>query len=206
MVAVVSGSGLGLFGSSAALGGIGVSGNSSAGRGTDRVFVNSATGNLVVQSVDERLSSLGLDLALVRTYNSQGLLDDDNGDNWRLGLHQRVHGLAGTLNAAGSTVRKVFGDGREVLYTYDVGQARYISTEGDGAHDTLTNSGGTWTWTNGSGRDTEIYNGAGQLTQSRDADGNAITYGYTVVGSSTLLTQITDAVYNDPSVTKVVVE
>ncbi|MFC4312712.1 RHS repeat domain-containing protein, partial [Steroidobacter flavus] len=191
MVAVVSGSGLGLFGSSVTtLGGVGASGSASLGRGTDRVYANSTTGNLVVQSQDERLSALGLDLSLVRTYNSQGLLDDDNGDNWRLGVHQRVHGLAGgALNTAGSTIRKVFGDGREVLYTYNVAQARYISTEGDGAHDTLTNSGGTWTWTDGSGRNTETYNSSGQLTHSRDADGNTVTYAYT----GNLLTSIADA-------------
>jgi YD repeat-containing protein len=184
MVAAISGSGLGLFGSSlSALGGAGI------GRGGDRVFVNAATGNLVVQSQDETLSALGLDLALVRTYNSQGLLNDDNGDNWRLGIHERVYGLTGTLNSAGSTVLKVFGDGREVLYQYNVAQSRYVSTEGDGAHDTLTNSGGTWTWTDGSSRSTEAYDASGRLTQSRDADGNTSVYSYT----NNLLTQITNA-------------
>lgn len=191
MVAVVSGSGLGLFGSSVSmLGGAGAAGNAVVGRGRDRVYVNAATGNLVIQSVDETLSALGLDLALVRTYNSQGLLDDDNGDNWRLGVHQRVHGLTGTLNTTDSTVRKVFGDGREVVYTYDSTLSAYVSTEGDGAHDTLKNVSGTWTWTDGSGRNTETYNSSGQLTHSRDADGNAITYTY---NGSGLLTQIADA-------------
>jgi YD repeat-containing protein len=189
MVAVVSGSGLGLFGSSAsALGGAGTSGNSNVGRGNDRIYVNSATGNLIIQSRDEFLSSRGLDVSLVRTYNSQGLLDDDNGDNWRLDIHQRVHGRTGTLNASGSTVRKVFGDGREVLYTYDVARGAYVSTDGDGAHDTLTNSAGTWTWTDGSARNTETYDSNGRLTQARDQDGNLTTYGYT----GALLTSITD--------------
>ncbi len=66
MVAVVSGAGLGLFGSSVStLGGAGAAGNSGVGRGNDRVFVNSATGNLIIQNQDERLSALGLDLAMV---------------------------------------------------------------------------------------------------------------------------------------------
>jgi YD repeat-containing protein len=191
MVAAVSGAGLGLFGSSvSALGGAGVGGNAGLGRGADRVFVNTATGNLVVQSQDEVLSALGLDLSLIRTYNSQGLLDDDNGDNWRFGVHQRVFGLTGTVNTAGSTVKKTFGDGREVLYTYDATRSAYVSTEGDGAHDTLTYNTGTtqWTWTDGSARNTEVYNNAGQLLQSRDADLNTVTYTYT----SGLLTQIVD--------------
>ena len=189
MVAAISGSGLGLFGSSlSALGGAGIVGNAGAGRGGDRVYVNTATGNLIVQSQDEALSALGLDLALIRTYNSQGLLNDDNGDNWRLGVHQRVYGLSGTLNTAGSTITKVFGDGREVVYQYNVAQSRYVSTDGDGAHDTLTNSSGTWTWTDGSSRGSETYDSSGRLTQSRDVDGNTTTYTYT----GALLTQITD--------------
>jgi hypothetical protein len=38
----------------------------------DQVFVNSATGNLVVQRQDAYLTSLGVDLGVVRTYNAQG--------------------------------------------------------------------------------------------------------------------------------------
>src|SRR5687767_7905663 len=160
MVAVVSGTGLGLFNSGSS------HGDPQVGRGGERAFVNTATGNLIVQGVDETLSALGLDVALVRTYNSQGLLDDDNGDNWRLGVHQRVHGLTGTLNSQNSTVIKVFGDGREVVYEYDTALSAYVSTEGEGAHDTLAHAGGTWTWTEGSGRNTETYDANGQLTAS----------------------------------------
>jgi large repetitive protein len=66
MVAAVSSSGLGLFGSSRnILGGAGTQGDPSVGRGTDRVYVNAATGNLIVQSQDERLSAQGLGLSLV---------------------------------------------------------------------------------------------------------------------------------------------
>jgi hypothetical protein len=183
MVAVVSGSGLGLFNTSAAtLGGRGTLG-SATGRGPDSVYVNSHTGNLVIQGLDDSLKATGLDVALVRTYNSQGLLDDDNGDNWRLGVHERVHGLTGTLNASGSTITKVFGDGAAIVYTYDVAQSRYVSTSGDGAHDTLSWNAGTseWTWTDGSARNTETYDSSGRLVASRDADGNTISYTYTAV-------------------------
>src|SRR5688572_15866257 len=109
MVAVVSGNGLGLSSSSLAslAGGLG---SSPEGQNGQRLFVNSATGNLVIQSEDESLGALGADLRLIRTYNSQGQLDDDNADNWRLGVHQKLLGLTGTVNTAGSTIRKVFGD------------------------------------------------------------------------------------------------
>jgi hypothetical protein len=191
MVAVVSGSGLGLFGSSVTgLGGAGASGNAALGRGGDRVYVNTATGNLIVQSQDEILRALGLDLALIRTYNSQGQLDDDNGDNWRLAAHQRVFMLAGTPNSIGSTVAKVFGDGREVLYTWDDARSLYVSTEGDGAHDTLSYNSSTtqWTWTDGSARVIETYDNSGRLLSTVDSDGNVISYTYT----GSLLTLITD--------------
>jgi YD repeat-containing protein len=192
MVAAVSSSGLGLFGSSRdVLGGAGMQGDAALGRGTDRIYVNAATGNLIVQSRDEYLSSLGLGVSVVRTYNSQGLLNDDNGDNWMLGVHQRVYGLTGTVNTAGSSILKQFGDGCEVRYQYNATRALYISTDGGGAHDTLSFNASTsqWTSTDGSTRTTETYNSAGQLLASRDADGNTVTYGYT----GALLTSITDA-------------
>lgn len=186
MVASISGAGLGLFGSTASS----LGGNASLGRGTDRVYVNTTNGNLVVQSQDERLSSLGPDVSLIRTYNSQGLLDDDNGDNWRLGIHQRVYGLTGTLNTEGSTIRKVNGDGREVLYRYVVTQNRYESTEGDGPHDSLNYWNGTWYWIDNEGTSREGYSDSGLLLFTGDTLGLYTTYyGY----NGNLLTEIYDS-------------
>ena len=89
MVAVVSGSGLGLYSSSVSiLGGAGAVGRAQNGRSGEQVFVNSATGNLVIQDQDESLKALGLDLGLIRTYNSQGKLNDDNADNWKIGVYR----------------------------------------------------------------------------------------------------------------------
>src|SRR5882724_6533857 len=192
MVAVVSGTGLGLGTSSLSiLGGRGAVGNASQGRGGEQVYVNSATGNLIIQDRDEYLSGVGADLALIRTYNSQGQLTDDNGDNWRLGVQERLHTLTGTVNTAGSTITKVFGDGAEVSYLYDAAQDKYVSTEGAGAHDTLSYDATSqqWTWTNGSSRQTEVYDSDGRLLSSSDSDGNTTLYGYT----GDLLTQVTDA-------------
>ncbi len=72
MTSVITSSGLGLFNTSANI--LGSSGNPLLGRPgqSDAVYVNSATGNLVVQEQDEYLVSLGLDTALVRTCNFQG--------------------------------------------------------------------------------------------------------------------------------------
>src|SRR5262245_20164261 len=118
MVEVVSGNQVGLVNSSVSLlGRQGGAGSAQLGQNGDQVFVNAATGNLIIQSMDELVGAKGSDLALLRTYNSQGLMNDANGDNWRLSVDRRVYGLTGTVNTAGSTVTKMFGDGTEVLYT-----------------------------------------------------------------------------------------
>jgi YD repeat-containing protein len=191
MVAVVSGNSLGLTNSSRnILGGDGALGNAVTGRNGEQIYVNSTTGNLVIQDRDEFLTGIGIHAPLFRTYNSQGLLNDDNADNWRLGVHLRLSAVTGTVNTAGSSIIKTFGDGAELVYTYNTTLARYVSTAGDGAHDSLTfnSSNSQWTWTDGSERNTETYDVNGRLTFTRDQDGNTLIYTYT----GALLTQVTD--------------
>src|SRR5690349_14331933 len=116
MTAIISGGTLGLVTNP-----LTPNGNPDLGRSdqSDRVYLNAATGNLVVQNRDDYLASTGLDFTLVRTYNAQGQYTDDNADNWRLSVHERVYGLTGTVNTAGSTVTKTFGDGAEIVYSFD---------------------------------------------------------------------------------------
>ncbi len=183
MVAIFSGSGTGFERNSAsALSGNGLLGSASLGRSGEQVFVNAATGNLLISQRDEFLVGRGPDSAVMRTYNSLGDLSDENGDNWRQGTDRRVYGLTGTLNAAGSTVRRVSGDGSDILYTWDSAKAAYVSTDGSGAYDQLTSSAGVWTWTDGSTQLRETYAAYGaiwRISQQIDTDGNAITFTYT---------------------------
>ena len=87
MVAIVSGNSLGLSNSSASLlGQSGALGNAANGKSGERAFVNAATGNLYLDRRDEFLAGVGPNIGMLRSYNSQGLMDDENGDNWRLGL------------------------------------------------------------------------------------------------------------------------
>ena len=138
MASIITGTGLGLFNTSANL--LGSSGNALVGRAgqSDGVYINSATGNVVIRSQDEFVSSIGLDTSLIRTYNSLGQMADDNGDNWQFNVSR----LVSPVNT-GTTVTKRFGDGAEVVYTYDAAKSSsskrvYVSTAGDGADDTLT--------------------------------------------------------------------
>src|SRR5690349_2335077 len=128
MSAVISSNQLGLYNSSlTVLGGRGPANDPTIGRNGNQVYVNAATGNLVVSQRDEFIASLGLDLALNRTYNSLGLLDGDNNDNWRLSIHRKL-----TVNA-GVSITKMYGDGSEIVFNYDTGLGYYVSTAGDGA-------------------------------------------------------------------------
>ena len=73
MVAIVAGNGLGLErGSGNLLGSRGQLGSASLGGGNQLVSVNSATGNLVIQTQDEFLVGRGPDAAFASSYNSLG--------------------------------------------------------------------------------------------------------------------------------------
>lgn len=192
MVAIVAGQGLGLLNTSGsllgALGQIGVAGQGGSG---ERVSVNAATGNLVVQQQDEWLVGRGPDTAVLRTYNSLGGADADNGDQWRLGLSRKVTLATGTLNAAGSTAKRIAEDGSETIFTYSATLGAYTSWAGSGSMDTLRYSAGVWTWTDQDSRISETYdhNQSGRLVTVSDPSGNTLTVGYT----AGLVSSVTDA-------------
>lgn len=133
MVAVVSGGGLGLnLGSALVLGGAGMGGSAVFGRQSDRVYVNAATGNLVVQGRDELLAGRGPDAAGLRTYNSLGAFVDDNGDNWMPGLTRKVWLSSGTVNTSGSTAIRRDEDSSEALFTWDARGQLVGQLDGEG--------------------------------------------------------------------------
>ena len=178
MVALVAGTGLGLFDTSAnQQNGAGLIGNGQLGRGGNgRAAVNLATGNLIVQYTDETLAGTGADLQQTRTYNSLGSASTEGEDLWRYWGEKRIR-LSGTLNTAGSRVYRTTGDGHEAVYTWN-GSA-YVSSEGSGADDTIVRSGSQWVWTEGSSRIVERYNtNNGRIVSSRDTSGNGFDYIY----------------------------
>ncbi|MBD8679367.1 RHS repeat domain-containing protein [Sphingomonas sp. CFBP 13720] len=182
MVAIFTGAGTGFErGSGNVLGGAGLLGQAGIGRSGEQVMLNAANGNVLIMQQDELLLGRGPDAAVSRTYNSQGDLSDENGDNWRQSTDRRIFGLTGTVNSVGSTVRRTSADGSVVTYRYD-GTA-YETTDGAGAHDVVayTTTAG-WTWTDG---DTQVvetygydYRGQSYITEQRDPSGNALTFVY----------------------------
>ena len=180
MVAIVAGNGLGLFNTSLnTLGGGGVFGQGGLGQAGGQGFVNASNGNLILQFSDEQLSGLGLDLFHLRTYNAQGSVSDGDADGWRWDGERRLV-LSGTRNATGSTVTRTTGDGHQTIYSWN--GSRYVSSEGDGAHDSL--EVGTfllllpteWIWTDGSSRAEERYDlSTGRLKSYTNASGERLT-------------------------------
>ncbi len=193
MVAVFTGGGLGVAnGSGYVLGSRGQLGQANLGRGGDHVYVNAATGNLIIQNRDELLIGRGPDSAISRTYNSQGTFTDDNGDNWRSNAAHKVAGLTGTVNTAGSTITRTDWDGSQTVYTYNATLTKYLSTASEGAYDTLSFAANVWTWTDGNSRVTESYDSlnSGRITSRTDSDGNSLTFAY---GAGGQVSQVTSA-------------
>ncbi|MDQ0072702.1 YD repeat-containing protein [Variovorax boronicumulans] len=188
MVAIVSGNSLGLsLASLATLGQRGTQGAAGQGRNGEQAFVNIANGNLVLQDFDDKLVGRGLDIQAVRTYNSQGLLNDDNADNWVVGAYgQRVQ-LTGTVATAGSTLTRIDRDGASAVYTWDVARSLYVSSAGAGAFDTIAydSTALRFTWTDGSTGLLERYEstGQGRLLTASDPAGNTLTYAYNANGT-----------------------
>jgi YD repeat-containing protein len=187
MVSVVLGSGAGLTNTSRELvGTAGEWGQASIGRAGERVSVNGATGNLVIQNRDEFLVGVGDDISLLRTYNSAGVWDGDNADSWRIGYYRRVAGLTGTVNTTGSTIKRVDADGFESTYTFTSTGTKYVGKDGAGSYDSLTFNATTrlWTWTDGDSGSTETYaeatanSNSFRLTQVTDVEGHSVRIGY----------------------------
>lgn len=193
MVAIVSGMQSGLnLGSREVLGSSGLIGNPLQGRNGQGVYVNVGNGLLVVQKQDDLLVSRGHDAAVLRTYNSGGLFNDDNGDNWASGVVSLR--VAGVPNAAGSTVQRVDRDGSTATYAFDAARGVYVTTEGAGAHDSIgyIATDAQFEWRDGSTGATQRFEGSGQyrLLASSDAGGNACSYAY---GAAGFLSSVTTA-------------
>ena len=187
MVAIVSGNSLGLgLTSLATLGQRGVDGAAAQGRSGELIYVNSSNGNLVLQSQDDRLVGRGPDLAALRTYNSQGQFNDDNGDNWSNGFYNQQLQLQGVRNQPDSKLIRTGRDGAQAVYVYDAGSGRYTCSEGAGAHDSIgfDAASSLYVWTDGDSGLTERYesSASGRLVSCSDSSGHTVDYGYNAAG------------------------
>jgi len=210
-----AGQGLGLQGTSLTQqNGLGPTGNAAVGgQGRDQSYVNVADGNLVVQSQDEFLSSIGIDDALLQTYNSQGSADGDNNDGWRLSVSRNLVGLPSSGTSTTTTFSRIGADGHQANFVYNAlfaygsgiysdGSANHTYTAGTGAwvnvsdpgvNEYVTFTGGVWVFHEGNTGVTETYSSAaltrGNLLAMTDQNGN--TFYYTTSGG--VVTQVKDS-------------
>ncbi|MFZ6723797.1 carbohydrate-binding protein, partial [Undibacterium sp. Ji49W] len=185
MVAIVSGNSTGLnLTSSTNLGQRGNLGSAAQGKTGEQSSVNIANGNLVLQDRDSLLITRGNNVSLLRTYNSQGVFNDDNTDGWWINGYRRLTNLSGTLNQAGSSIERIGTDNAVQTYDFDATSHTYIARAGSGRFDTLAydSSNTSWTWTDPATQSKESYAAHGdtwRLTSASDANGNASSYAYT---------------------------
>ncbi|WP_157611019.1 putative Ig domain-containing protein [Arsukibacterium perlucidum] len=179
MAAIIAGEGLGYFNSSLSNGISSQGGQATLGQAKENIFVNAATGNLVVQGQDEIIKGLGLGFGMSRTYNSLGNFDGDNNDQWRLGFISDIS-LEGTANQAGSLIVRTTADGYEQVFNYDTSAGHYISTKGADSHDVIIWQGATALFKlDGREQQTETYNTlTNQLIARADANGNTTSINY----------------------------
>lgn len=180
MTAIITQSNLGVSALSLGLSGA-QGGNAATGRSGEALYVNAATGNLIVQRQDDILMGRGPDANVLHTYNSLAQSDGDNNDNWRIGFYRQITDLVGKVNTAGSSVTRTDADGAKQVFTWD--GAKYICKEGTGSYDTLafSSSSGRWTWTDGDSRVVETFDwsgGKGDLLSQADTNGSTASFVY----------------------------
>ena len=103
------------------------------------VSINVANGNLLYQQRDAFLPSLGPDFDLVRSYNSRGVVPGA-ADGWRYSVAVRLDTHMDQL-AGGGTQRNytvTYGDGSTLHFDHDAQTGRWVSTDGAGAYEVLT--------------------------------------------------------------------
>jgi len=190
MVAIVTGAALGLENRSGyVLGSRWQLGGAAMGRAGENVYVNAATGNLVVRNADEILLGQGSDAIVAHSYNSRGTVNGapaNASDNWRMSYQRQIVVISGTPGTAGtagsSTIKRIDWDGTETEY---VGNGvTYTASEIGGPDDTISCTANVWTWTDAETGLVETYETYeptkkyGRISSSRDTDSNILDYDY----------------------------
>jgi YD repeat-containing protein len=180
MVAIFTGLGAGFaHGSRTSLGAGGLLGQASLGRAGEGVFLNAATGNLVLTQQDEFLAGLGPDVAIARTYNANTTESDDNNDHWRQSTDKRVI-FSGTTPGADGSISRIAADGSRVTFTWSAGNI-YTTSDLAGEDQIVSYAAGVWTWRDNRNHLTETYagsTGTSFISTLANDDGKAIAFTY----------------------------
>ncbi|MDF3013355.1 MAG: toxins and related Ca2+-binding protein, partial [Cellvibrio sp.] len=194
MVAIVSGSGLGLLNVQLAKTDVG---------GTDKnpiaAHVNTTTGNLILRQQDEILINGTSGYQILRTYNSLGQMDGDNNDGHRFSFSQSLGNYIPL-----SAITRTAADGSSTVFNFSHssnGIDYYKSADGEGAHDTLAYDGSVWVYAKDGGVANETYELSGtgwRLKSVVNAAGHMTRLGYDGVNRINLIEVYTKADHTEP--------
>lgn len=181
---VFSGSGLGLTQ------GRGISSAQNTSKNDEKISLNISNGNLVIQSRDEWLLGAGNDIQALRTYNSLGLFDDENQDNFRFGHHRYLK------NFNSEIITLVEADGHESTFAWNENEQLYTQVTGSGRLNTLRQNEEHWILERTGEGTQEFYHsidGVFRLTKMTDSENNWVDFVY---NDSGYLNQIFDRASN----------
>jgi YD repeat-containing protein len=171
MTSIIGGYDTGLFDSSLFL----LNRNDKTAEGTaghgEELYVNIASGNLVVMHKDAYLPSQGEDYYLTRTYNSRGTWGSTDGPGWSnstmLELSQITSNKITLVNA----------DTSRFVFSYDAASDSYISVDGAGAYEVIKQDKLSKAWVLTKSDQTVLsFDSNGDIKTSRDTNGNLVTY------------------------------
>ena len=184
MANIIGGNGTGTLDSSLFL----LNRNDTTGAGTtgygEQVYFNVSNGNLVIGHQDEYLPSETNEFLTLRTYNSRAQFANYMGDGWQLSEFTRLENI--TANSA----TLMNGDGSEFDFTFDPAAGKYVSggrkangtyasSDGVGAYETITYNASNHTYVLTQSDQTLLtFDSQGKLLQSKDTNGNTVTYTY----------------------------
>jgi hypothetical protein len=131
----------------------------------EEIYVNASNGNLMVRHLDAYLPSQGEDFSLLRTYNSRGRM-------WS------VSSLVLELSQINSNaITLINADTSRFGFFFDAASGKYLSVDGAGAYESITQNKAAKTWTLlRSDQSVLTFDGNGDLIRSQDTNGNVIQY------------------------------
>ncbi len=170
----------------------------------DQIFVNVANGNLIYSHQDTFLPSRGEDYQFLRTYNSRaGSSDASNFTDGRWAANTGIRLKTISEGDSGKAYEVRYGDGSVYLFRLDPASGLYVTTQGDGAYETLkptvvsgkitgfvvtradqstltfNTSGDLSKWTDTNGVSMTFTYSSGRLVKVADDTGHTLTYKYT---------------------------
>lgn len=171
MTQTITGSGLGIYGSSIGMGGHATHGSAALGQGGESAYVNAVNGNLILRQSDGFLADLGFGFDLFQTYNSMG----ESGNSWCFNVQSRIE-LHGQTNQEGSYVIRIGEDGHRARFNWNTARRQYMPESGGTA--SLRSTANGWVYKEGNTKTTYEYDCSGQLQQISDQDNHHLKFYY----------------------------